>query len=244
MSEPSRQRPQDSDTHAAKRDTRIDLHDEGTVILPPAIPHEPTPALFEIRLPTLHGEGPRPASEALCCPRCNTPLSERCDLGWCQRCGYCRYMEKRKIVPARVVRAQREARQRAGRGHLLPAWVGVLLCGVLVCAVSAFVAGTNVGTDARTRHAWYVAQSTVAGLLMLMGHVTAFLRLVPSGMRLRHATLLISPRLWWGVWRRLPATQSSVWLAGWGLALAICTAALYGMAEVPFHLEDWLPRGE
>jgi hypothetical protein len=244
MPEPNRQPPRDSDTQSAKRDTRIDLRDEGTVILPPAIPHEPTPALFEIRLPAVDAEGTRPLNETLRCPRCDMPLSERCDLGWCQRCGYCRYMEKRKIVPARVARAQHEARLRAGRGRLFPAWVGVLLCGVLVCTVSAFVAGSNIGTDARTRHAWYVAQSTVAGLLMLMGHVAAFLRLVPAGLRLRHATLLVSPRLWWGVWRRLPATQSSVWLGGWGLALALSTAALYVMAKTGFRLEDWLPFSE
>lgn len=242
MPEPSRQPRRDSDTRpASQRETRIDLHDEGTVILPSAIPYEPTPALFEIRLPTLHGEGGRSANEAFCCPRCNTPLSERCDLGWCQRCGYCRYMEKRKIVPARVARAQRDARLRRGRRPLLPAWAGVLFCGVMVCTVSAFVAGINIGTEARTRHAWYVAQSTVAGLLMLMGHGTAFLRLVPSGMRLRHVHLLVLPRLWWGVWRRLPTTQSSVWLAGWGVALALSTAALYAMAETSFRLEDWVP---
>lgn len=233
MSKPKRK----SATSEAQRDTRLDLREEGTVIGPSPIPHEPAPAMLEIRLPS---EAPSPRDEALRCPRCNTPLSERCDLGWCQRCGYCRYMEKRKVVPASVVRAQREALLAAAGHRLLPAWLGVLLCGVIVCAVSAFVAGLNIGTDARTRHAWYVAQGTVAVLLMLMGHLTAFFRLVPRSQRRKYARLLVSGHLWWGVWRRLPATQSSVWLLGWGLALAASVGVLYAFAE-SMPMESWFP---
>ena len=92
-------------TSEAERDTRLDLREEGTVVRP-MVPHEPAPALLEIRLPS---DVASPRDEMLRCPRCNTPLSERCDLGWCQRCGYCRYMEKRKVVPASVVHAQLEA---------------------------------------------------------------------------------------------------------------------------------------
>lgn len=231
MLEPQFNEPQADERNL--RETHFDLPDEGTLILPTTIPHEPERALAEIRLPPDANQLQAASATVLRCPRCQTPLSERCDIGWCQRCGYCRYMEKRRIVPASVVRAQHEALLHASRRPLMPPWLGVLCCGALVCSITATLAGLNLPAESRTRDAWYTAQAGVALTLMLMGHVTAFMRLVPHGERRRHAVLLVSPRLWWGVWRRLPATQSSVWLAGWGLTLALGAALLYAVLEAP-----------
>jgi hypothetical protein len=196
--------------------------------------------MMEIRLPAEPATTTRPSAEPLRCPRCETELSERCDFGWCQRCGYCRYMEKRKIVPADVVRARRDALLHAATHRLLPTWLSVLVCGMLACVVSTAAAALNVRDDPRSLHAWYAAQAMVAGLLLIMGHVTAFLRLVPADQRRKHASLFISSQLWWAVWRRLPATQSSAWLAGWGLTLALGTAAVYLIDGGWADIADWL----
>lgn len=268
------------------------------------------------------------------CPRCGIELSDPVNVGWCLRCGYCRYLENAKPIdpleippdpelqeyvallrvlgkqlklalaaqeggkpdPAladymhlianltqrcrkpgqtsasmreyadllrqlgqrindaqahgttaglgafedllqamsRKHKAEMNASHRQGSGFLsglglpipaleiVPEWLAVLACGLLICAIISFTARVNLRGTPEIRAVWCEAQAGLGGVMVLLSHPAAFLAIVPYGLRRNQWGLLIHPRdLWWAVWQRLPDSSFPVWLAGWGLGLAL-----------------------
>jgi DNA-directed RNA polymerase subunit RPC12/RpoP len=193
--------------------------------LRPQIPHDPAPAFLDIRLPPDKTATKRSENR---CPRCRSKLSERFDFGWCQRCGYCRYFQERSPV-AEEVNAGNDPQ--VARVDVPQRWVGVLLCGWLVCAVSSYLAVQNVKHDAEARYIWCVAQVSVGLAMMAAAHWSAFLTIVPRGLRGRHAALFVSPWLWWAVCRRVPETRAAIWLLAWGASIVTGAGVIYALFE-------------
>jgi LPXTG-motif cell wall-anchored protein len=207
--------------------------------------HEPQPAMLEIILPP---EKPDQLTfNDRYCPQCRSRLAERMQFGWCQRCGYCSYLDKRE--PLSQTEYNRLTRQSqialhtlpGQRGSLLPQWLGVMVGGLLVGGLFSYIAGSNLRYDPAGRHWWCMMQAYLGLAMMVVAHVAAFAQLVPSGRRWHHAILFFSPLLWWAAWKRLPDTGSSVWLASWGGGLIVGAAALYAVFERPEWFE-WAHR--
>lgn len=111
-SESIHQRPDRVGEHEAEKITRLDHaveSDQSTVIILPsaqpdvsavASPADPgnRETTGAVTFDSAQGKSAGPGSTVFddlnACPRCGAKLSEDLKMGWCQRCGYCRYLER------------------------------------------------------------------------------------------------------------------------------------------------------
>jgi hypothetical protein len=282
----------------------------------PDVPSEAEPGSSDTSAPT-----------SADCPQCGSELSDPANLGWCLRCGYCRYLENAKAIEplkptpidpeiqfyvdlfrALKKRFKRPAKadpefdklmdllfaveQQLGRAGLkiadipecfdllqtfarkmnegegsgdmneysdlmqllsgklkkemggtatqdrhrllqllaaplpfltlIPEWVAVLGCGLFIIAVGSFMAGSNLSDSPGVRFIWCALQAAAGVLTLFVGHILAFLTIVPRGLRLRKWTMLFLPNLLVStLYYRLPLAPMPFWLLGWGLALEV-----------------------
>jgi hypothetical protein len=106
--------------------------------------------------------------------------------------------------------------------ELVPEWLAVLACGLLICALGSLMVGFNLRGAPQMRALWATAQGMFAIGLLLLSYSAAFFLVVPRGLRFKQWTLFILPNsLWWAVWQRLPETSWALWLLSWGAALGL-----------------------
>jgi hypothetical protein len=103
----------------------------------------------------------------------------------------------------------------------IPEWLAVLVCGLFICAVGSFMAGFNLRGAPEARYLWCVSEIGLGVLMICMAQVSAFLEIVPYGLRRKKLLMFVAFDLWWAVWQRLPGTYWTVWLLGWGLGLSV-----------------------
>jgi hypothetical protein len=106
--------------------------------------------------------------------------------------------------------------------EIVPEWVAVLVCGLVITTIASFFARVNLNGTPEIRVIWCEGQLILGAALIFLSYFAAFLTVVPRGLRLSQWGLFFHPRdLWWAVWQRLPDTSFPIWLAGWGVGLAL-----------------------
>jgi hypothetical protein len=169
---------------------------------------------------------PRPAAGPAC-PRCGRgPLINPETLGLCSQCGYCLSLcRDSDKLPARSSGFASAAGEVA---DAVPEWVWIALVGVTaIAAVSSLVTVLPLPPFARA-----VVSTAMIGLGLAMfasAQWWALVTVAPYNARIGFIdVLVISGRLWDTTFSLLPATRRPVWLAAWGIALALCGAFLVG----------------
>lgn len=201
-------------------------------------------------------------ADANVCARCKAELKTLNTVAWCLRCGYTKKLENVQETPSKLqedidvrrylslLHAQSE-RQKLElqlskvkgetyipiipiRGlEVVPEWLAVLVCGLLICAVGSFTVAMNLRTSPEPRLIWCLAQAGVGAVLLVLAQPLAFLLVVPRRLRFRELVKLFSPFLWLMAWRGLPQTRLAFWAFFWGIGLVtgaalIHAASLYG----------------
>lgn len=169
------------------------------------------------------------------CPKCGSQLSEGLTLGWCQQCGYCRYMEgARQGDAARAERAAAVAALFAKPPVAEPEaeWIPTLLCGVIIIVLGSLIAAVNLREHSQARLLWCIGQATLGGLALCVSYFWVFLQLAPRGQRKQHLTKFFSPALCMAAWNQLPRTRWPICLAAWAacfMIAALFTQLLFGI---------------
>jgi len=168
------------------------------------------------------------------CPKCDGRLIDPEEMGYCPTCGYCRYVEEARRNPGfdrPKAPTPTELFAEGVRGTVsdVPGWVGVLLGGVF--AIIAYL----IALDFLLDNPSYVR--AMAGLLMIIGGIVttfacqfwALLKIAPRQQELGMADSFLRPvQIWQVAVREMPATRWPVWLAAWGLALALGALVFVG----------------
>jgi len=172
--------------------------------------------------------------DAAPCPQCSAKLIDPNGLGWCRACGYCRSLEvERKSRPLQrpALPATTSPMALLECGRMLaraPAWVWVLLTGVVTVVVCSLPPSLSLPEDSLSRCLWCTGQLVVGVLLILVGQAWALMLVADSDDRLGVKDVVVSARLWAVALKRLPETRRQLWLASWGLTAVLSALFLIG----------------
>jgi hypothetical protein len=177
------------------------------------------------------------------CPRCGKPLTDPAGIGWCQECGYCRSLEEDKakvrLEPASASPAGAVQPPAAPEGSKLgPAWVWILLLGVIAFTAVSQVPARNLAPRSFERALWTTGQIGFGVLMILVGQFIALLRIAPHDEKLGFKDMFLPFHLWSQVCKRLPALSGSLCLASWGLATILSACIFIGGLS---HWMTYLP---
>jgi hypothetical protein len=177
------------------------------------------------------------------CPRCQQPLADPEGLAWCQACGYCRSLEEdRARLPLHAIRSM-PVNPYTGTAPpeplSLPTWAMVMAVGVIVLATTTWLINHEITLRPLTRAVWTTTQIVVGILVMLIGQSYALIRIAPEEASLHAVDAVFPFRLYGMILKRLPTMKESVWLAGWGLTLALSAVLFVGGLS---HWLNYLPK--
>jgi hypothetical protein len=190
------------------------------------LPVEPPPDSVEL---------PLDAPPEVRCPKCDGGrLIDPEEMGYCPICGYCRYVEEARQNPGfdRPKQPTEMEVFKASVGQTvaaMPGWVGVMLGGIFAIIVYLIALDSLLAEPSYER--------AMAGLVMMIGGLVttlacqfwALLKVAPRHQELAMTDSFLRPgQIWHAAVGEMPATRWPVWLAAWGLSLALGAALFVG----------------
>ena len=185
------------------------------------------------------------AATAETCPRCHTttPWGES---SWCPDCGYY------PAVDANAQNGQSWADSlpdlpqespeddRAGLAAI-PAWLWIMLGGIVGITAFSVVVRTSLPDDVDTRGAIALTQLIVGALSMLAAHLIAGFVAMKSDRRINFNDIMLS---WFNVWQptisNLPDTSKRIWAMVWGMVAVLTSTTIIGGIDygAPFRTHE------
>ena len=158
------------------------------------------------------------------CPVCQWRLIDPATMGYCPKCGYCRYIQVHRHSDANINLHRNRASLLGLRAVVdaiasLPGWLSVLLGGSF--AILLYAKAIDHLLPEGTSNRPMVGFGMLAAGIVALGfsHFWALAKVAPSYSDVGPLDLL-SPGLVWGsALRRLPETRWPLWLAGWSISL-------------------------
>jgi hypothetical protein len=158
------------------------------------------------------------------CPNCRWRLIDPATMGYCPKCGYCRYLEVERHSNANIHLPQPNTNWLGLRGivnsvAVLPGWLSILLGGSFAVLLYVKAIQQLLPEASGNRPALGLVLLVLGCASMLFSHFWALVKVAPSYAEIGPLDFF-SPGLVWGTaLRRLPETRWPLWLAAWSLAL-------------------------
>lgn len=189
----------------------------------------------------------KPKAEA--CPKCAKPLANSAGLGWCSACGYCRSLEGETKTLAAPTQTEDGKTPPGGRIEEtskavanLPLWFWVTLIVVADAVAISIVAGRQLPEGSNFQRAlWCTLQIGFGVLLLLLSQWWVLLQIGPDEPTLSFRDAFVPGRLWGLAFKRLPKNQVALWLAAFGLTLAVTAGVCIGGVG---HWLSYLPNAK
>lgn len=172
------------------------------------------------------------AAPASACPRCHKPLIDPSGLGWCKACGYCRSLaeSETKTAPAdaaAAVPANQFTATSAALGQT-PTWVWITLAGLPVIAAISFACGRWLPLDPFGRALFTTLQIAAGVGILFVGQCIGLMKIAPDEPSINFWDAIFPFRLYGLLFKRLPSTRHTIYLAAWGIAAILCAAIFIG----------------
>lgn len=158
------------------------------------------------------------------CPKCHWRLIDPATMGYCPKCGYCRYIEAERRSSALIDLSERRPSFLGARGVIaavasLPGWLSMLLGGSFAILLYAKAVDHMLPEGVSDREVLGITMLVAGALVLGLSHLWALLKVAPSYVDVGPLDIF-SPGLVWGTaLRRLPETRWQLWLAGWSITV-------------------------
>jgi hypothetical protein len=176
---------------------------------------------LDSELPVPPAETPGPAST---CPKCRWRLIDPAVMGYCPKCGYCRYLQTQKqsaapLNPRRESTSWLRIRTMIGAVAAVPGWLSILLVGSFAVLLYVQALDHLLPPAAPQRVNLGLGLLFAATIVLALSHFWALVKVAPDDYEFDVWDLLSPAQIWGSALRQLPATRWPIWLACWSLAL-------------------------
>lgn len=162
------------------------------------------------------------------CPNCGSTEPWGAS-SWCPDCGYYPALGGQAKAGCSEIFRKAQAEAELKWQQFVPLWSIVLVAGVIVVVVLSFVASAMLPDEGIVRILWTLSQCVLGLVTATIGQFSAFLFAAEKDDRYGPLDAIMKPvQLWKASTRVLPAGAWRFWLAGWGVAMVICGAAVVG----------------
>ena len=170
-------------------------------------------------------------------------MAETAGLGWCAACGYCRSFEEDQALFAKPAASAPTAVAETSKAvTTMPAWVWLMVVGLLGVAVASYWTGLQLPKRSYSRALWCTVQVAAGLFLAFVAQFIALVRLAPHDETLSFKDALFPGRLWAVGFKHMRIFAFHFCLAVWGLALVTSAFVFVGGLDYWFDLLPYHQR--
>lgn len=173
------------------------------------------------------------------CAKCGT-FDEWDGANWCPVCGYYPAFHEKPEEVDYTLQQQEQVSEYDHWWQVVPKWAWIMIAGCVAIVAQSITVRLYYHYNGGMRSHWALPQALLGVALGLTGHLRAAFVGLNQDQKLSPGDIVMAPVATWNrIFRQLPKTRLTVWIAGWGITLTVTALTIIGGIRYSAVFDDW-----